>query len=100
MRGAIPVASNMVGVLFKLLFSIFWVFKTFSSITSVGYFLEFLFLEVLLCYGFAFVFSCYAHGVQICLTVYTLDSKTNISSTSFSEKELQYFRMRIKSNTS
>jgi hypothetical protein len=59
----------MVGVPFKLLFSIFWVFKKFSSITSVGYLLEFLFLEVLLCYGIAFVFSCYALGAQKCLTV-------------------------------
>jgi hypothetical protein len=60
---------NMVGVPFKLLFSIFWVFKKFSSITSVGFLLEFLFLEVLLCYGIAFVFSCYALGAQKCLTV-------------------------------
>ena len=46
-----------------------WVFKKNSSITSVGYLLEFLFLEVLLCYGIAFVFSCYALGAQKCLTV-------------------------------
>jgi len=44
-------------------------FKIFSRYNMSTNLLEFLFLEVLLCYGIAFVFSCYALGVQICLTV-------------------------------
>jgi hypothetical protein len=68
MRGAIPVAPTWWEFRSSFFFKSFGFSKKFRSITSVGYLLEFVFLEVLLCYGIAFVFSCYALEVQICLT--------------------------------
>ena len=99
MRGAIPVAStwwssvqasffNLLGFQKSFKYNICWILARVSVFRSFVMWWD-CFCIFLLC----------PWSTKMSYSLYTFDSKTSISNTSFSEKQLQLFRIRIKCNT-
>jgi hypothetical protein len=79
---------NILGFQKKFKYNICWI------LARVSVFRSFVMLWDCFC-----IFLLCPWSTKMSYSLYTFDSKTSISNTSFSEKQLQLFRIRIKCNT-